>query len=200
MDTCREAQAPSTVEDDVDKEKFGLFRRAVGQLYWQACIRPDIAFAVEESARPLNRPVEEDIQEALAPSDVREGIFAPQDGATTLRHTPSTVRPGDCSSSVCGRQFERVPSTRKRTPGALPLLFDCPIHVVTKTKGVFAFAEKELRFFMRYHACRRPSCWASSTPPWRRMEGNRDRLRHHHEDTMHTASVCVHAGAIPEGA
>lgn len=66
--SCREASAPTSpstssmpqaVADVVDTERHGLCRRGVGQLQWQARIRPDIAFTDKELARPFNGPVEE---------------------------------------------------------------------------------------------------------------------------------------------
>lgn len=73
MESCKEAFSPASpsartpaqeVEDVVGQERHEVFRQAAGQLQWQVCLRPDIAFMARQVARPLTVPTEGDFKVA----------------------------------------------------------------------------------------------------------------------------------------
>ena len=68
MEKCKATVTPfvpgvrhrEDVEEDVTPEKHRLYRRAVGRLLWTVGERPDLAYAVKELARRVQKPTEED--------------------------------------------------------------------------------------------------------------------------------------------
>lgn len=141
---CRVAPAPAApptssppqvVAEVMGKERHGLFRRIVGKLARQVCLRPDSAFIVMGLARPANGPTDEDITWLKHLLRCIKGSL----------HFKKALGPLIALSAEIGQETDlRVhsdanwagwPSMGKSTSGALLLLCACPIRFVPKTQS-----------------------------------------------------------------
>ena len=145
MTDCKEASTPSAMTTTLTTDSEYLYRSVVGQRQWEAPVRPDGAFTINELTRDLNQPTVasfRNLKHLLRYKNEHFTIrfYCNQSSSSIPQGELIIVIPVDANWAGCTK-------TRKSTSGVLMEFLGVPVHFISKTQSVIAQSSTESELY-----------------------------------------------------